>query len=591
MSTTRAPESSGSDHGQPPAPELARTEVPPRSASSGPVRTPVLRYRRILRFSVILTLLVAIIPLLIMTAINYVHDQEAYRTEIRTSLGRVLSTTKRSLEFVIEERRNALSLVLSENTYEELLGDTGLAFTLHNLQDAVGGFVDLGLIGFNGNQVSYVGPYDLEERNYQDQDWFHEVLLRGVYVSDVFMGYRNFPHFVIAFRDRKADGELYILRATLDMELIRSRLSDLELGPQMDAFLINQQGVLQTTSRFYGGVLTQAAIELPTQSRNAEIIEQGHLGADRVVIGLADIAGSPFRLAVIQRTGSPFRVWLSQYSIVLWFLGASLASIVAVILWGSQRMVAQLREADARRAKALHDLEYSNKLATIGRMAASVAHEINNPLAIINESAGLMKDMATFDDSHPHSDKTLKLVDTIQRSVERCRSVTHRLLGFAKRMDVSREPIALEHLLEEVVGFQRTEIIHRNIEIAYQFPNNLLPIESDRGKLQQVFLNLFSNALAAVDDGGRIEIGVDRLEGNKVAVSIRDNGIGISGEDLKHIFEPFYSTKGEFGTGLGLSITRDIVAKLGGRIEVQSEPGQGSSFTVTLPVTSKDQQE
>lgn len=572
------------------APSLERIQIEPPSPPERPV-TASARYRPLWRFSVVVTSLVAICPLLIMTVINYLHDKEANRTESVLSVNRILSNTKRSLEFAVEERRNALSLVLSENTYEELIGDAALATTLQNLQNAFGGFVDLGLIGSNGNQETYIGPYDLGEKNYQGQDWFHEVLLRGVYVSDVFMGYRNFPHFVIAFRAQKDDGDFYILRATLDMELIDSRMYDLELDRKTDAFIINQYGILQTASAFYGDALEQADIELPSQTRNAEVMEVYQENGDSVILGHADIQGSPFKLVVTKRLSSPFGTWLSQDTSMFWFLGASIASIIAVILWSSNRMVVQLREADLRRTKALHDLEYTNKLATIGRMAASVAHEINNPLAIINEDAGLMKDMVTFSDDYPHREKTLKLLASIHKSVERCSNVTHRLLGFAKRMEIRKEPIALDQLLEEVVGFQKTETVHRNIQVEYHFPDVIPPIESDRGKLQQVFLNIFSNALAAVDDGGRIEIRLIHIDSNHVAVVIIDNGTGISEEVLKNIFEPFYSTKGEFGTGLGLSITRDIVAKLGGRIDAQSKLGQGTSFIVTLPFKAKEYQE
>jgi len=108
-------------------------------------------------------------------------------------------------------------------------------------------------------------------------------------------------------------------------------------------------------------------------------------------------------------------------------------------------------------------------------------------------------------------------------------------------------------------------------------------IESDRGQLQQVFLNIVNNAFAAVDDGGRIEISIQNYNDNRIAVSFRDNGAGISEENLKHIFEPFFSTKGELGTGLGLSITNDIVEKLGGHINVESKVGEGTSFTIDLP--------
>jgi signal transduction histidine kinase len=246
--------------------------------------------------------------------------------------------------------------------------------------------------------------------------------------------------------------------------------------------------------------------------------------------------------------------------------------------------VKQLREADLKRAKMFHNIEYTNKMATIGRLASGVAHEINNPLAIINEKAGLLKDMASFKADFPQQEKTLQLVGSILNSVDRCSKVTHRLLGFARRMDAKKELIDVRTLLEEVAGFQTTEIAHRNITIAYDILPEFPPIESDRGQLQQVFLNIFNNAIAAVRDGGRIDICAGRHADGMLAVTIRDNGSGIPEENLKYIFEPFFSTKGEFGTGLGLSITHDIVEKLGGRIDVESEPGIGTSFTVILPM-------
>jgi signal transduction histidine kinase len=557
------------------------TPVPPPGSEKS-------RYQGLWRFSVIVTSLVAIVPLLVLTVISYLNDHESYRVESELAVNRILTTTRRSLEFALEERRNAMSLILSENAYEELSEDDALTETFQHLQSAFGGFVDLGLIDSNGNQNSYAGPYDLKGKNYQGQDWFHEVLLRGTYISDVFMGYRNFPHFVIALRHQKDNNDIFMLRATLDLELITQRIYDLELDRKEDAFIINQDGVLQTDSSFYGDAMNKANLEIPPHSRKSEVIEERHDGGNWSIFGYATIEGTPYILVVIRRQLDPFRTWLTQRSTMIWFLAASIALILAVVLFSSQRMVVSLREADARRAKALHDLEYTNKLATVGRMAASVAHEINNPLAIINEDAGLLKDMATFSEDYPLKDKTLKLVASIHKSVERCSSVTHRLLGFAKRMEIRKEQIAPNRLLEEVVSFQRTDILHRDINVEYIFPDEVPHIESDRGKLQQVFLNIFSNALAAVDDGGHIEIRITQVDGNHIAVVITDDGSGISEEDLTHIFEPFYSTKGEFGTGLGLSITRDIVSKLGATIDAHSRVGRGTSFIVTLPIKSKE---
>jgi two-component system NtrC family sensor kinase len=181
----------------------------------------------------------------------------------------------------------------------------------------------------------------------------------------------------------------------------------------------------------------------------------------------------------------------------------------------------------------------------------------------------------------------LKIAETVLKSVQRCSTITHRLLGFAKRMDPLVEQVALGALIEEVLSFQGKEAEYRSIAISVSVEEDLPNIQSDRGQLQQVFLNILSNAFAAVDDGGRIEISLKQEDDDTVEVTISDNGPGIPDELIDRVFEPFFSTKADYGTGLGLSITFGIVEKLGGRIRVKSEVGEGASFTVRLPVLNR----
>ncbi|MCB2229662.1 ATP-binding protein [bacterium] len=545
-------------------------------------------YRRLWRFSVLFTLVTAIVPLAVMTAIKYYQDQEAIRTESRFTVSRIVSNTKRTLEYIIEERHSVLALMVGSRSYTELSSDESLEAILRNLNASFGGFVDLGIIDADGNQIYYVGPYDLENKNYKDQAWFHEVVLRGAYVSDVFMGHRNLPHFVIAFRHEKGNDGYFILRATIDMELLNKQIYTLHLDRYTDAFIINQNRVLQTASAFHGAVLDTVDVTLPTHSRDVEVIDQYEMDNLWVTRGYVFVEKTPFVFMVIRKQPLHFGSWLVQRSDLIWFLFVSVSLILAAVLYSHHRMIRYLRQADMRRAKLLHNVEYTNKMATIGRMAAGVAHEINNPLAIINEKAGLLKDVAGHAADYPDKEKTVGIADVILQSVERCSRVTHRLLGFARRMDVRKEPIELEQLVREVVGFQRSEASHRSIEVEFHIQRTPPPVISDRGQLQQVFLNIINNAFAAVADNGHIDIAISQPTPADVAVSVSDNGKGISHHDLEHIFEPFFSTKGEFGTGLGLSITRDIVRRLGGTIDVESELGKGTRFIVTLPVKEQE---
>lgn len=196
--------------------QVKEEDVPASSASL--IKIP--RYRRLKRIFILLASIVSLTPLLIMTVFYYHLDQTALQAEINYNVSQILSSTKRTLEFIIEERLSALTLVINQESYESLSSDEGLAFVFSNLKSSFGGFVDLGLIDSKGQQDYYTGPYNLRGQNYSDQSWFHEVSLRNIYISDVFMGHRNFPHFILAVKKEKPNGEYYVLRASIDLVML-----------------------------------------------------------------------------------------------------------------------------------------------------------------------------------------------------------------------------------------------------------------------------------------------------------------------------------------------------------------------------------
>jgi two-component system NtrC family sensor kinase len=167
--------------------------------------------------------------------------------------------------------------------------------------------------------------------------------------------------------------------------------------------------------------------------------------------------------------------------------------------------------------------------------------------------------------------------------VDRCRGITHRMLGFAKRMDVKIEVLDLNSVLVETLGFLEREAEYRNVELVRELDPNLPSIPTDHGQIQQVFLNILNNALAAVPDGGKIVLKSWSESDRFVAISIQDNGCGMSEETAKNMFEPFFTTKKEKGTGLGMSITYGIVKRLGGDIRVVSKINEGTTMTILLP--------
>ncbi|MFA4915919.1 MAG: sensor histidine kinase [Syntrophales bacterium] len=545
-------------------------------------------YRRIWKSVVLITGGVSILPLLFITLVNYVTIQHSIESEFILRTTRIVSNTRRSISFFLTERKSALDFIVHDNSFETLNNRERLEDILENLKRSFGGgFVDLGVIDSSGFQRNYAGPYNLQGKNYRDQEWFKQVVDSGVYISDVFLGFRNVPHLIIAVKGPASDNSFYILRAALSLSPFEDLLTNLELAGSGDAFMINHNGILQTPSRYHGKVLEKLALPVPAYSVKSEVLAGRSQDNEDIIVGYRYIDESPFILMIVKNKDVLMKHWYRTRLKLIAFLLISITIIVTVILRTASYMVKRMKMADERRLFTLHQVEYSNKMVSIGRMAASVAHEINNPLAIINEKAGLIQDLFILRKEYADDRKLLDLVNSILRSVKRAGTITKRLLTFSRNLDTSIETINLKQVVEEVLSFVSKEAELRAIETTVEISEDIPPFESDRGKLQQIFLNIINNAYASVKDEGYLKIKALR-EGNFVSIKFIDNGCGIAQEDINRIFEPFFSRKtGQGGTGLGLSITYNLIQEIGGRISVESKLGKGTTFIVYVPLNMK----
>ncbi|MBN1103994.1 MAG: response regulator [Deltaproteobacteria bacterium] len=249
-----------------------------------------------------------------------------------------------------------------------------------------------------------------------------------------------------------------------------------------------------------------------------------------------------------------------------------------------------LREEEKKRdaefkARIEQQMVACERLASLGTLAAGVAHEINNPLAIIKEAAGWMKVLLGKDElaGMARKEDLERALSKIEASVERVRRITHQLLGFVRKEESAVLEIDLPVLMEEAVGLVGREAAHKDIEITQGVEPGVGRIVSDPFQIRQVLLNLLTNAVHATGRGGTVAVSIENRE-EAVAVMVRDTGAGIPRENLERIFEPFFSTKppGQ-GTGLGLFVSRGIAERLGGSLHVESRLGEGSVFRLLLP--------
>jgi two-component system NtrC family sensor kinase len=501
----------------------------------------------------------------------------------------VVETHGAAIERYLAERTRALELAVQTQSYEQLVGrdgDGALAELLDHLNAVYeDGFVDLGVIGAHGEHAAYVGPYDLMDRNYSDAAWFRDVMAVGHSVSDVFLGYREVPHAIIAVRRREPD-RTWVLRATINSEQFEGLVQTGYLGETGDVFLVNRQGIYQTPPRV-GAVLARAPItRLAPHQGVAMTRATGRDGAE-LVQTTTWINGGRWMLVVQQDEAeitAPLRSAMLAGVVVV-----ALAFVVVVLTtWLSTRHLTNLlAEVDARRAGLAEDLLRSAKLASLGELSTGLAHEINNPLAIISAELTNMSDLLT----EPNDDGSLRQelqgsIDRCRRQVERSAGITAKMLQFGRHGQSRPRLTELVPKIDEVVALLRRQSEVRNVQLAFEHgdESDIPPVMLDPTELEQVLVNLINNALYAIGRDGRIAVSLRRLP-DSVRLEIEDDGCGMKPEDLPRAFQPFFTTKpvGQ-GTGLGLAVCYGLVQKWGGTIDIESEVGRGTTVSIAIPV-------
>lgn len=520
-----------------------------------------------------------IIPILIISWVTMYNLKQCAVHKIELVESSIIEHRKDVINFFLKKQEDLLVTLTSMHTLD-YIGQQKHLETLFKIVNQTSDIVDLHVIDSSGKQLAYVGPYrsSIKGKSYQGKPWFEDVLVSGRHVSDVFRGYRDVPHLVVAATDPL---KTYVLRATINSEIFNALLLSAQLGPNGDAYIVNREGEFQTPS--LQGTKALAAEE-------KKFLEY-HEGSVVQTIGpnlytTRWIKDGQWLLVIKSRVEDSFDMLYKTRNAHFFIIGITCIIVLLVDFFISWYMVRRLEIADRERLDIEQHVVQVEKMATLGRLAAGIAHEINNPLQMITNQAGWIDELLV--EENPSQVKNLgeyqESIEKIKYHVRRAGTITHRLLGFSRKMAADKEYVNVNELIDETISFIEKDAAHNNIRIVKKFAADLPTTMTDGPQLQQVFLNLLTNGLDAIKEDGEIEI-YTREKANYIYIGFTDSGTGIGPEIIDKLFDPFFTTKDPGkGTGLGMSICYDIIRKLGGEIDVRNREKGGAVFTLKLPI-------
>jgi two-component system NtrC family sensor kinase len=543
---------------------------------------------------VLLILAVSVLPLLLVSSFILLDFQRFSHEKVNAHLEELVAKHKQNIDNFLNAKLGVIRAMAETVPYGELSREEILLERLAVLQRQDPFFVDLGLVDPAGTQVAYAGPFKLGRADYSEADWFQEVGQRDYYISDVFKGLRGLPHFIVAVRNT-AGGDSWILRATIDFAAFNNLVENIRIGQTGVAFILNRDGEFQTSpprQLTLSGQPFLAFLENESIDQSGIHVAEGTDGAGVKNIYVAAYLKDGNWLLVYQQNTtdafSDFRNALKVALIIILLGGLASIATAAVV---ARKILAIIGESERRQQIMNQQIVETGKLASVGELAAGIAHEINNPVAIMVEEAGWIEDLLEDRESSEgeNLEELQRALSQIKNQGDRCKQITHKLLSFARKTDSRVQEVNLYDLVEEMIALSAQRAKYSNVEIKTSLQPGLPTIRTALSEMQQVFLNLINNALDAMSKtGGTLHITI-RKDDKALIIYVADTGTGIPEANLQRIFDPFFTTKpvGR-GTGLGLSICYGIITKMGGEIDARSALDVGTTFRIRIPLKKKE---
>jgi two-component system NtrC family sensor kinase len=567
-------------------------------------------YRSLRRKMLLLVIAVSFTPLVLISATFVYQFHVSYQEKVLAHLEEVVVKHAQNIDSFLSERLADIAVMARTFPLDQLSNESFLREKLAILQSEQGGtYVDLGLVNAQGIQIAYAGTFPPGNANYSGADWFKKAMQSEYFISDVFLGIRGLPHFIVAVKVLEA-GTPWILRSTIDFVAFNSLVENLRIGKTGLAFIINTKGEFQTRppaaerldpKRYLdllkrkatqGGASPSPEDTVPMRpfwrgrfgERQVTLIEKDPTQRQSHITVVASLKGGEWLLVYQQATADAFADLYHARWLAIVILVAGGLGIVSMAFLLSKRIIDHISKTDREKEVMNERIIAAGKLASLGELAAGIAHEINNPVAIMLEEAGWIGDLLEDGAVADNLDELQRALRQINKQGIRCKQITQKLLSFARKTDPQLRPVQLNDVIREVVPFAEQRAKYANVKMQLELASHLPEVYASSLEFEQVLLNLFNNAVDAMSpEGGTLTIST-RTSSKDVVVDVADTGRGISERDLHRIFDPFFTTKpvGK-GTGLGLSICYGIVKKMGGDITVESTVGVGTTFHVRIP--------
>lgn len=543
-------------------------------------------YHGRLKHGIIIGLFVTyLIPVVALTLYFNYQFNSNMRESGKLQLAAVAESQRNTIDLFMQKRIvNVFNLFHMKDFSLKPSGEDMQAF-LENLIRADDAFVDVGLIYPDGRQTGYAGPYPhLRSKNYSNEKWYKNLIdqQESYIITDLYMGLRGHPHFTIGVK-QLVDDHYYVIRTSVYPDKLADFLHSESRGKQARGFLINKDGVYQVVGSGFGEV-PEPAFFVPGAGKAGEV-ELIEVDGQSLLAAYTWLKEVPWCLVMLQPEKVAFEeMYVIRNTMIIGAAGLILGIMIFIWIIVSH-LFKRAQAVDQERMELKSQLYHAHKLVSVGQLAGGVAHEINNPLAIIESEAGIIRDMldpAMGMASSPED--VCKELDEIDKAINRAKGITQKMLSFVRKTEPKLVKCDVNQLLDDVIlGVNEQEFYVSDINLAKDYASDLPMLYLDPDLMRQVFLNLINNASDAVESGDTITLKTEFADG-WVKITVADTGRGIEAVELEKIFMPFFTTKkvGK-GTGLGLPISLNIIEGFGGKMTVESTPGVGTAFAIFLP--------